>query len=149
MATRKTSPAVTPTEKPAAVPKKAPFKIPKTIGACADLLYTTRGTRLLIQKDAQALETQEKALKEHIINTLPKSEASGVAGKLARVAVETSEVNQVEDWDKFYAYVKKTGFFHLLGRMIKQEAIDEILASGKTIPGIKKFKVVKVSCNKV
>ena len=149
MATRKTAPDVTPAEKPTPAPKKPAFKVPKTIGACADLLYTTRGTRLLIQKDAQALETQEKALKEHIIDTLPKSEASGVAGKLARVAVETSEVNQVEDWDKFYAYIKKTGFFHLLGRSIKQEAIDEILASGKKIPGIKKFNVVKVSCTKV
>jgi len=129
--------------------KKPAFKLPKTIGACADLLYTTRANRLLVKKDVDALETQEKALKEHIINTLPKSEASGVAGKLARVAVETSEVNQVEDWDKFYAYIKKTGFFHLLGRTIKQEAIDEILASGKQIPGIKKFSVVKVSCNKV
>lgn len=149
MATRKTTAVTTAVEKPVTVPKKAAFKVPKTIGACADLLYTTRGTRLLIQKDAAALETQEKALKEHIINTLPKSEASGVAGKLARVAVESSEVNQVEDWDKFYAYIKKTGFFHLLGRSIKQEVIDEILASGKKIPGIKKFKVVKVSCTKV
>jgi hypothetical protein len=143
MATRKPADAA-----PAA--KKAPaFKLPKTIGACADLLYQTRESRLDLQHDAKDLEAREKAIKEHLVNTLPKSETTGVAGKLARVAVTTDEVNQVEDWDKFYAYIKKTGFFHLLGRTIKQEAIDEILASGKKIPGVKKFPVVKVSCTKV
>lgn len=149
MATRKTSAVEAPPALKKPAPKAPAFKVPKTIGACADLLYNTRLDRLAIQKNAAALETQEKALKEHIINTLPKSEASGVSGKVANVKVESTDVNQVEDWDKFYAYIKKTGFFHLLGRSIKQEAIDEILASGKKIPGVKKFPVVKVSCTKV
>ena len=57
------------------------------------------------------VEAEEKALKEHIIQTLPKSEASGVAGKVARVTVVTKDVPQVKDWDAFYKYVSKTKSF--------------------------------------
>lgn len=148
MATKQIPAAEVPAKKTAAK-KPAPFKIPKTIGACADLLYTTRQERLALDHDSKDMQENEKLLRNHIIDTLPKSEASGVAGKLARVSVVTTEVNQVEDWDKFYAYIKKTGFFHLLNRAINQAAIDEVLATGKKIPGVVKFPVVKVSLNKV
>ena len=70
----------------------APVKFPKTLGACADRVYELRAKRLAAQKDVDAIEAEEKALKEHIINTLPKSETTGVAGKVARVTVVTKQV---------------------------------------------------------
>ena len=64
---------------------KKTYKFPKKIGTCADKLYKLRQDRLAQQKIVDALQEEESALKTHIINTLPKSEASGVSGKLARV----------------------------------------------------------------
>ena len=92
------------------------FKFPKALGACADLVYSLRQERLAAQKVVDALEEKEKALREHIINTLPKSEATGAAGKLARVTVMTKDVPQVKDWEKFYAYVKKNNAWDLMQR---------------------------------
>lgn len=129
--------------------EKPKFKFPKQLGACADKLYELRQKRLEQQKVVDAIEAEEKALKEHIINTLPKSEASGVAGKLARVTVVTKEVPQVEDWDAFYKFVKKTGQFDLMQRRLTDAAIKERWENGKEIPGVKHFQAVTVSINKV
>lgn len=129
--------------------EKPKFKFPKALGACADRLYELRQKRLEEQKKVDLIEAEEKALKEHIIQNLPKSEASGVAGKLARVTVVTKEIPQVEDWDAFYKYVKKTGNFDLMQRRLTDAAVKERWGAGKEIPGVKHFQAVSVSINKV
>lgn len=128
-------------------PKK--IKLPTTLGACADRLFTVRNERLKEQKALEPLKQEESALKDHIIETLPKSKASGVAGKLARVSVTTSPVPTVEDWDKLYAYVKKTGEWDLLGRTINAEAVRLRWEAKKKVPGVGVFNVVSVSINKL
>lgn len=129
--------------------EKPKFKFPKTMGACADRLYELRQKRLEEQKKVDLIEAEEKALKEHIIQNLPKSEASGVAGKVARVTVVTKEVPQVDDWDSFYKYVKRTGAFDLMQRRLTEAAVKERWEAGEEIPGVKHFQVVTVSINKV
>ena len=142
--------APTPRAKSAAKPK---FKIPKTIGACADRLYEIKAALAEINRSVadkiETLETERKAITDYVINNLPKSEATGVAGKLARVTVVKKEVPQVEDWDKFYAYIKKTGSFELLGRSLSAPAIKERWEAKKAVPGVKAFDVVTISLNKV
>lgn len=125
------------------------YKFPKALGSCADMLYELRAKRLIQQKIVDALESEEKALKDYIIQSLPKSEASGVAGKLARVTVVTKEIPQVKDWDLFYKYVKKTGQFDLMQRRLTTDAVKERWDAGKEIPGVEHFNAVSVSINKV
>lgn len=129
--------------------KKPAFKLPKSLAACADLLYETRAKRLLIQKDVDALAAQETALKEHLINSLPKGEASGIAGKVARVAVIKKQVPQVEDWDALYKHIKRTGSFDLLGRSLTKAAVEERWAMKKNVPGVVVFDAISVSVTKV
>lgn len=125
-----------------------PIKLPKTMGACADLLYETREKRLAAQKIVDELAKQESAVREHIINNLPKSD-TGASGKRARVSVVTKQVPQVKDWDKFYAHVKKTGQFELMQRRLVDTAIRERWDNGKQVPGVEAFGVVSVSLNKI
>lgn len=125
------------------------FKFPKTIGACADRLYTLREERLKQQKLVDAIEAEEKALKEHIIQTLPKSEATGASGKVANVKVVPKTVPQVEDYDKFYAYVAKNKRFDLLQRRLNDKAIQDMWEAKKQVPGVKAFNTCTVSCTKV
>lgn len=129
--------------------KAKPFKFPKSIGACADKLYQLKEKRLKMQKEVDAVASEESALKEHIINTLPKSEASGVAGKIARVTVVTKTTPRVEDWDKFYAYIKKNNAFEMLQRRVGDKAIAERWDAGKEVPGVGHFTFPTVSINKV
>jgi hypothetical protein len=125
------------------------YKFPKALGACADKLFELRNKRLVEQKKVDLIAAEESALREHIINTLPKSEASGVAGKLARVTVVTKSVPQVKDWAAFYKYVKKTGSFDLMQKRLTDTAIKERWEAGKEIPGVVHFDAVSVSINKV
>lgn len=129
--------------------KPTVFKMPKTLALCADELYKTRETRLAAAKVVEELEKKESALKEHLINNLPKSDASGVAGKLARVTIVTKIIPQVKDWDKLYKFIKKTGSFDLMQRRLTDTAIQERWDNGKEVPGVEPFNVVKVSLNKV
>lgn len=125
------------------------MKIPKTIGECADMLYKVRQERLALSKQVELLEADEKTLREHIITTLPKSAASGVAGKVALVTVVSKTVPQVEDWDALYKYVKKNNAFELLQRRVSDAAVKERWEGGKEVPGVVKFKATTVSINKV
>jgi hypothetical protein len=129
--------------------KEAAFKLPKTLAACADLLYSIRESRLALNRQAEELETQEKLIKEHLINTLPKSEASGVAGKLARVTIVTKLVPQTSDSDALHAYIKKTGDWDLLQGRLSDKAVRLRWEAGKTVPGVEAFQTVSVSINKV
>lgn len=125
------------------------FKFPKTLGACADRVYELRQKRLDAQKIVDAIEEEEKALREHIINTLPKSETTGVAGKLARVTVVTKQVPQVKDWNLFYAYVKKNNAWDLMQRRLAAAAVTERWEAGKKVAGVEAFTAVTLSVNKV
>src|SRR6478609_11377872 len=104
-----------------ATAKPKALKIPESLAAAADLYYEKREKRLALQREADALEEEEKQIKEHLIANIPKSDATGVAGKLCRVSVVTKERPQVEDWDAFYAHVAKNrakGGFALLNRAV-------------------------------
>jgi hypothetical protein len=125
------------------------FKLPKTMGACADKLFELRNKRLAIQKVADEIEEEEKALKNHIINNLPKSEASGVAGKLARVTIVSKDVPQVKDWDALYRYIKKTNSFEILQRRLSDVAVKERWSEDKEVPGVEHFTAITVSINKL
>ena len=125
------------------------YKFPKALGACADKLFELRNKRLAEQKKVDEIAAEESALKNHVIENLPKSEASGVAGKLARVTVVTKQIPQVKDWDAFYKYVKKTGSFDLMQKRLTDAAIKERWEAGKEVPGVEHFNAVSVSINKV
>lgn len=126
---------------------KKPVPLPKSLAACADLLYTTRQKRLEVQATVDELASLESALKERLINGLEKGEASGIAGKVAKVFVDTKDVPTISDWDKF---LQKWGFKHpeALQRRINASVIEEHWAAKEKIPGIDKFKAVFVSCTK-
>lgn len=129
--------------------KEVVIKFPKSLAACADKYYQLREKRLAMQKEVDAVKAEESAYSEHLINSIPKSEATGVAGKLCRVSVKTDEIPRVEDWDLFYKHIKKTGEFDLLGRSPTKAAIEARWANNKKVPGVGTFTTVKLSVNKL
>lgn len=129
--------------------KEKTYKFPKAIGACADKVYELRQKRLEQQKIVDAIEEEEKALKKHIIDNLPKSATTGVAGKIARVSAIQFEVPQVKDWDAFWKAFNKKTDIDLLSRSLNKAAINERLEAGKKVPGVEIYKDIKLSITKV
>lgn len=123
--------------------------IPSGIGACGDLLYELREKRLELNRAVAALAEKESALQEHIINSLPKSDATGVRGKVAQVSIISKEVGTARDWNKIFNYVQKKGAWDLLQHRLNDAAVAARWEEGEKIPGVEKFQVNKVSCTKL
>lgn len=143
----KTKPAEA--EAPKAKAKKSEFKVPKAVGACADLLFELRAKKAAAKKVVDEIEEQEKAVKDYLIENLPKSSATGAIGKLAKAQVLTKQEPSVEDWDKLYAHVSKTKSWDLLQRRVATGAVKERWEAGKQVPGVGVFPVVTVSVTNV
>ena len=139
--------AVEPVKKTAT--KKDAFKVPKTVGACADLLFELRAKKSEAKKQVEAIEAQEKAVKDFLIENLPKSSQTGAVGKLAKAQVITKQEPQVEDWDTLYTHIAKTKSWDLLQRRLSTGAIKERWENKKQVPGVGVFPVVSVSVTKV
>lgn len=124
------------------------FKIPKNMAEVADLAYQLREERLRVQKETEAIGKLETRLKEHLIQNLPKSAASGVSGKVANAKIVKEVVPHIDDKKKFLAHVKKTGDFSLITAGMNPAAIKERWENKKKVPGIGEFTIVKVSLTK-
>jgi hypothetical protein len=128
------------------------IKIPKSLAAAADLYGITRDKRLALQKEVDAIEADEKALKDHLINSIPKSDATGIAGKVWRVGVTGKDVPVVKNWTLFYEYISKTrtkGGFALLSKAVNAKSVAEIWAAGKKVPGVESFHTTSLSLSKL
>jgi len=137
------------------------WKPPKTAAAGADLLWQVQQRKSDAQKAVDAIEAEEKDLKAWLVETLPASGASGIAGKLCRVTLVRKEVPRVEDWPKVYAGIvaeyqrhakKKDGLqdgaFSLLQRRLTEGAVKEAWEAGQAIDGVGKFPVTTLSVGK-
>jgi hypothetical protein len=124
------------------------LSLPKSMGACADKLFEMREQRLQAQKVVDDLKAQESALRDHIIDNLPKGD-TGASGKHHQCRVYTDQVPRIEDSDKLFAYIKKTGNFDLLQRRLNDAAVKERWEDKVSIPGVESFGIVKVSLTKI
>lgn len=125
--------------------EEAPIKLPSSDAQLADLWWTLRKKRLAAEKVAKELEVQEKFCKAALIDRIPKSRATGVAGKLVRVAITKKQKPRPEDWDKIYSHIRKTGDFALLNRALNSSHVEELWESKKKIPGVGTFPVIDIS----
>jgi hypothetical protein len=112
------------------------------------MLYETKQERLGLQKQVDLLKEKESALTQEIIDTLPKSSATGVAGRVAACRVVTKEVPTVTDWEALYAFIKKNNAFELLQRRLSVPAVTERWEEDVTVPGVGTFTEVKLSLTK-
>lgn len=141
----------------AASAKKASGKAfvpPKNLAQCADMYYSKRAQRLEIEKQAALVQAEENACREYLINSLPKSQASGIAGKLCRVAVENKEVYVVKDWDQVWGFIiknvkKMPGLTGMLQRRTNEKMLEEMALGGKPVPGTEKMQVPVLRTNKL
>lgn len=125
------------------------FVIPESLALCADLLYTTREERLKIDKVVEELKSREAQLREHLINNLPKSDASGVSGAVASATIKQKEEPVVEDWDSLYKYISRHKAWDLLQRRVSGPAVKARWEDKKVVPGVGMIIVPSISLTKV
>ena len=119
-----------------AVAKKAP-----TLGSLIDSLNAAREVKRKLAEQVKVAEESYKALEVQIMEALGKEEVTKGTGKTASVSITTVTVADVTDWDALFAFMKKTGHFHLLQRRMSDPAYRELLElpKSKGVPGVQPF----------
>jgi hypothetical protein len=64
------------------------------------------------------------------------------------VAINPAVVAHPDDWDKYYAWVRKTGDFSLFMRKLNDGACRERWEAKEEIPGVVPETILKVSITK-
>lgn len=122
--------------------------LPKSVAGAADKLYTLREARYKLQAQVTKLEAEEGVLREYLIDNLPKSEASGITGRVARAEIVKKRVPQVKSWPDFYKHILRTKDFSLMQRRLNEGAVKERWDSKKVVPGVVAFTALSVSVTK-
>lgn len=123
----------------------------KALSLAADEYAAVRKQRLAADKVAAELKAKESALQGILIEQMRLQEITAIGGQTVKVSipVEPDYTPAVEDWSKFYAYIKKNNAWELLERRPGRLACRERWEAGVTIPGVSKFPVYKLSMNGV
>lgn len=125
-------------------PAKATYKL-KGIGPAIDDLFALRSRKQELEKQVKDIEAEYALIEEALLAKLKAEGTDKGAGKRASATVSTTTVGSLDDDVKFFAYVKKTGYFHLLQRRLSDPAIRELMASKGSIPGVTTFDKVRLN----
>ena len=128
------------------------YPIPKTEAQVADRWITLMDKRLALQKEVDAIEDEEKFLKNHIIDTLPRSRATGIAGKLVQVNIVDKVRGEIQDYDAFCEFLarnRKKGAFALLNRALNTKSLTEYWTQGREVPGVAQVQYKSLSFSRI
>ena len=117
----------------------------KTIGQIAD-----EARKIYIEKrDAEAAVTKLKeAYDKKLLELMEAADLQGLAGgkgTIASFTIGEDVVPQVADWNKFYKFIYKNNYGHLLERRPSVTGCRELWDTKGPIPGVEKFTKRKVN----
>ncbi len=104
----------------------------KNLGSLIDRAIAVREERRKLAEKDKELSGELEALTEEIMGRLDAEGTDKSSSKKGTVSISTNTVANVQDWDSFYSFIKKTGFFHLMQRRVSDPAYREILTMSAT-----------------
>lgn len=132
----------------------AEFTFPP-LNQCPDEFKRVQGIRLAMQKEVEAVEAYEKALKRHMIDSIPK-DTSGVFGLQYKAQVVTKPTIRVSEggWPALLGWVRQSGRFDILQKRVNPAPLLELWngdpqTQGLAIPGTERANDIDLSVTKV
>lgn len=128
---------------PTAAVTAMPARLSGTVGANIDAMWALREQKRALEADVKVITEKLEAYEEGLMDKLETEGMVKATGAFATVSISESIIATVEGgdegWKLFHAFIKKTGYFHLLHKRISDEAYRELLRAGKKIPGLQPF----------
>lgn len=109
------------------------------LGTQIDNLFKLKEKYKKAQAAADALDKEVKDATQALMNAMGEAGTAKAASKLGTVTVKPSVVPQVEDWEKFYAFIHKKKYYHLLERRPSATGCRELFEGGLKVPGVVPF----------
>lgn len=125
------------------------MKMSTTLGATIDALWKIIEERKALSAADKALSEKEQILRDYLQNNFDKSGLGGAKGKYATVSLKTQTVADVQDWDKFYAYIAKHKAWECLQKRPGITALRERWDAGKEVPGVSSKEITVLSVTAV
>lgn len=110
-----------------------------TMGAKIDAMHALREQKRELEARVKTIEEQSKALEEELMEELKAQGVTASKGSKASCSISETISGNIVDDTKFFAFIKKTGYFHLLQRRVSDAAYRELLEQGKAVPGLEPF----------
>ena len=116
------------------------------LGALADEFWAIKTERLAADKVAKELKVKESLLDSQIIEQMLLSKVSSIGGKSVILVLPAPTMEPaVQDWPKFWEYIKSMDDTSLFEHRPGRAAIKERWANGEVIPGVAQFTVYRLS----
>lgn len=109
------------------------------IGSRIDEIWTLREAKRDLESEVKAIEKDINALSEQLLETMAINGLFKSTGARATVSISELVKPSVEDWDVFYAYIRKTNQFHLMERRPSVVGCRELFDLKGAIPGVVPF----------
>ena len=97
------------------------------LGKLIDQLNDAREAKRKHAEVEKVLNAAYSEIEQTVLARLAAEGMDKATGKKATASISNVTVANVEDWDKFHAFVKKTGYFHLLQRRVSDPGFRELL----------------------
>jgi len=123
----------------------------KPIGVMIDEMFMLRERKRQLEAEIKGINSQLSESEMELIAALDGACAAGARGHFATASVTETIVPQVEDWDRFVAFVRRYNKFELLERRPSAAAFRELAAQRRdgTVPGLMPYMKRSLSLKKV
>jgi hypothetical protein len=111
-----------------------------SLGALNDALWNIREQQRKLQKQLDGLAQEREDLERRLLDAMDAQGTDQSRGTHATATISESIKPQVENWDEFWAFIRRTNSFFLLERRPAAIAYRETMERRrKPIPGVKSF----------
>ncbi len=116
-----------------------------TISDLIDSLGKLKKEKKALEADVSAVTKQISAKEFELMSAMEAEGVLETKNATGKVTLSTSTYPQVESWDKFYDFIKETGYMHMLEKRPAVLAYRELLTMGVPVPGVLPFNKTVLS----
>lgn len=116
-----------------------------SIGSLVDDMHSLRELKRTHEEEIKKLTALISDKERHLIAAMEASGVEKTSSKTATASVVEQTRYAVEDWDAFYAYIKRNNYFHLLERRASTASCRELFTMQGGVPGVVPFTTKRVN----
>jgi len=120
----------------------------RAIGELIDEMHDIRERRRELATEEKLLGSKYKDLEESLIAALEATGQTSGASDIASASIKITPVANVQDWDVFHKWLRRTDRLYMLERRPAQAAFREYIESSrghKPPPGVVTFQKAAIS----
>jgi len=115
------------------------------IGSKIDAIWKLRESKRECEAEIKQLEAEINERSNELLEVMSREGLLKATGDRATVSVSELVKPNVEDWESFYSYIRKSNQFHLLERRPSVTGCRELFNTKGKIPGVVPFTMRKVN----